>query len=215
MPVYEIEKHLARRMMDIRIAGARPWFRLPRSECYECRRHMSNPSIAWFRLRSAAVAIVLVLGLVNMMRGGSPHTSQKLMRLRVLLQFVALVDHHACDLDDGAVTSWSFLNRIYTRTGDDGTTSLGTGERRKKYDLRVDAYGTLDEVNAAIGIVRLHTGDDPLLDAHARAHPERYVRCRGRSLHPRWQQGQGAGRRQAHCHRQAGGVARTADRRAQ
>ena len=38
-----------------------------------------------------AVAIVLVLGLINMMRGGSPHTSQKLMRLRVLLQFVAIV----------------------------------------------------------------------------------------------------------------------------
>ncbi len=39
----------------------------------------------------AAVAVVLVLGLVNMMRGGSPQTSQKLMRLRVLLQFVAIV----------------------------------------------------------------------------------------------------------------------------
>ncbi len=38
-----------------------------------------------------AVAIVLVLGLINMMRGGSPNTSQKLMRLRVLLQFVALI----------------------------------------------------------------------------------------------------------------------------
>jgi hypothetical protein len=38
-----------------------------------------------------AVAVVLLLGLVNMMRGGSPHTSQKLMRLRVLLQFVAIV----------------------------------------------------------------------------------------------------------------------------
>jgi hypothetical protein len=38
-----------------------------------------------------AVAVVLVLGLVNMMRGGSPYTSQKLMRLRVLLQFIALV----------------------------------------------------------------------------------------------------------------------------
>lgn len=38
-----------------------------------------------------AVAIVLLLGLVNMMRGGSPNTSQRLMRLRVLLQFVALV----------------------------------------------------------------------------------------------------------------------------
>lgn len=56
------------------------------------------------------------------------------------------------------------LNRIYTRTGDDGTTALGSGERRKKYDLRVDAYGTLDEVNAAIGIARLHTGHDAQLD---------------------------------------------------
>jgi hypothetical protein len=42
-------------------------------------------------LAVGAVAIVLVLGLVNMMRGGSPHTSQRLMRLRVLLQFVAIV----------------------------------------------------------------------------------------------------------------------------
>jgi uncharacterized membrane protein len=39
----------------------------------------------------AAVALVLVLGLFNMMRGGSPNTSQRLMRLRVLLQFVAIV----------------------------------------------------------------------------------------------------------------------------
>ena len=38
-----------------------------------------------------AVAVVLVLGLINMMRGGSPNTSQKLMRMRVLLQFVAIV----------------------------------------------------------------------------------------------------------------------------
>jgi cob(I)alamin adenosyltransferase len=56
------------------------------------------------------------------------------------------------------------LNRIYTRTGDDGTTSLGNNERRKKYDLRVAAYGTLDEVNAVMGLVRLHTSDDPALD---------------------------------------------------
>ena len=56
------------------------------------------------------------------------------------------------------------LNRIYTRTGDDGTTALGSGARRKKYDLRVDAYGTLDEVNAVIGLVRLHTADDKALD---------------------------------------------------
>jgi cob(I)alamin adenosyltransferase len=57
------------------------------------------------------------------------------------------------------------LNKIYTRTGDDGTTALGTGERRKKYDRRISAYGTIDEVNAALGIARLHTAGDAALDA--------------------------------------------------
>src|ERR1700693_5885224 len=57
------------------------------------------------------------------------------------------------------------LNRIYTRTGDDGTTALGTGERRKKYELRIACYGTVDETNAAIGLARLHVGDDAPLDA--------------------------------------------------
>jgi cob(I)alamin adenosyltransferase len=52
------------------------------------------------------------------------------------------------------------LNKIYTRTGDDGTTALGTGERRKKYDLRVAAYGTIDETNSALGVARLYTRDD-------------------------------------------------------
>jgi cob(I)alamin adenosyltransferase len=56
------------------------------------------------------------------------------------------------------------LNRIYTRTGDDGTTSLGNNERRKKYDLRVEAYGMLDEANAAIGLARLHTAQDAAFD---------------------------------------------------
>ena len=56
------------------------------------------------------------------------------------------------------------LNRIYTRTGDDGTTALGSGTRLKKYDLRVEAYGTIDEVNAVLGLVRLHTVGDPALD---------------------------------------------------
>jgi len=54
------------------------------------------------------------------------------------------------------------LNRIYTRTGDDGTTALGSGERRPKYDLRVAAYGTVDETNAAIGVVRVHLKDSAL-----------------------------------------------------
>ena len=57
------------------------------------------------------------------------------------------------------------LNRIYTRTGDDGDTALGTGERRPKFDLRVETYGTVDETNATIGMARLHTGADHHLDA--------------------------------------------------
>ena len=53
------------------------------------------------------------------------------------------------------------LNRIYTRTGDAGETSLGSGERLSKSHLRIEAYGTVDEANAVLGLVRLHT-------AHAR-----------------------------------------------
>ena len=49
------------------------------------------------------------------------------------------------------------LTRIYTRGGDKGRTSLGTGRRVAKHDLRVEAYGTADETNAAIGLARLHT----------------------------------------------------------
>lgn len=57
------------------------------------------------------------------------------------------------------------LNRIYTRTGDDGSTALGSGERRPKFDLRVTAYGTVDETNAAIGIARLHLASEFEVDA--------------------------------------------------
>ena len=57
------------------------------------------------------------------------------------------------------------LSKIYTRTGDDGTTALGSGRRVAKYDLRVECYGTLDETNAAIGLARLHTRSDQALDA--------------------------------------------------
>lgn len=57
------------------------------------------------------------------------------------------------------------LSKIYTRTGDDGSTALGSGRRVAKYDLRVEAYGSLDETNAAIGLARLHTRTDQALDA--------------------------------------------------
>ena len=58
------------------------------------------------------------------------------------------------------------LNKIYTRTGDDGTTGLGTGARRLKSDIRIDAYGTVDEANACIGMARIHTAEvHPEIDA--------------------------------------------------
>ena len=50
------------------------------------------------------------------------------------------------------------LTRIYTRTGDGGTTALGSGERVPKFDLRIEAYGTVDETNAVIGVARLDLG---------------------------------------------------------
>ena len=57
------------------------------------------------------------------------------------------------------------LNRIYTRTGDGGSTRLATGAPVSKASLRVDAYGGVDETNAAIGQARQHVAADPLLDA--------------------------------------------------
>ena len=53
------------------------------------------------------------------------------------------------------------LSKIYTRGGDGGETSLGSGERVAKHSLRVAAYGTIDEANAVIGLARLSSKDDP------------------------------------------------------
>ena len=55
------------------------------------------------------------------------------------------------------------LNKIYTKTGDAGTTALGSGERRLKSDLRIEAYGTVDETNACVGMVRIETAKEPAL----------------------------------------------------
>ena len=57
------------------------------------------------------------------------------------------------------------LNKIYTKTGDDGSTALGSGDRRPKFDLRIAAYGTVDETNSCIGVARLHVGEYKQLDA--------------------------------------------------
>lgn len=52
------------------------------------------------------------------------------------------------------------LNKIYTRTGDKGTTALGDGNRVAKHDARVNAYGTSDELNATVGVARLHASGE-------------------------------------------------------
>jgi len=56
------------------------------------------------------------------------------------------------------------LNKIYTRTGDDGSTGLVRGPRRMKDDLRIEAFGTVDEANSFIGLARLHSGGMPKVD---------------------------------------------------
>lgn len=57
------------------------------------------------------------------------------------------------------------LTKIYTRSGDDGSTALADGTRRAKHDARIAAYGAVDETNAALGMARLHTKQQPTLDA--------------------------------------------------
>ena len=57
------------------------------------------------------------------------------------------------------------LTRIYTKSGDKGKTALGNGKRVAKSDIRVEAYGTVDETNAVIGVARLHSADAPGIDA--------------------------------------------------
>jgi cob(I)alamin adenosyltransferase len=57
------------------------------------------------------------------------------------------------------------INKIYTRTGDNGTTGLVRGPRRFKYDLRVACFGTVDEANAAVGVARLSTSSMPKIDS--------------------------------------------------
>ncbi len=57
------------------------------------------------------------------------------------------------------------LNKIYTRTGDGGDTGLASGTRVSKSDPRVEAYGTVDELNAVIGVARLHAGQNDRIDA--------------------------------------------------
>jgi cob(I)alamin adenosyltransferase len=55
------------------------------------------------------------------------------------------------------------LNKIYTRTGDGGTTGLAAGPRRSKADLRIESFGAVDETNAALGLAMLHAEDQPQL----------------------------------------------------
>ena len=70
-------------------------------------------------------------------------------------------------IEDCAGCPMVVLNRIYTRTGDGGDTALGSGERVSKAHLRIHAYGTVDETNAVVGLVRLHTATADLIKLDA------------------------------------------------
>ena len=59
------------------------------------------------------------------------------------------------------------LNKIYTKTGDDGTTALSTGQRLPKFHARIASYGTVDEANSVLGVVRLHTAGDDMAELDA------------------------------------------------
>src|SRR5215218_824658 len=65
--------------------------------------------------------------------------------------------------------------KIYTKTGDDGTTGLFGGDRVRKSDARIECYGTVDELNAALGVAKVVAGDDPLGQAILRVQNELFV----------------------------------------
>lgn len=62
----------------------------------------------------------------------------------------------------GMIRAMVHLDRIYTRSGDDGTTGLGDGKRLPKHHLRIAAYGTTDELSSVIGLLLAHGIDEPL-----------------------------------------------------
>jgi cob(I)alamin adenosyltransferase len=68
-------------------------------------------------------------------------------------------------VQDTSAPAMVTLNRIYTKAGDKGGTRLATGEEVRKHDLRVEAYGAVDETNACIGLCRLPSAGDPAVDA--------------------------------------------------
>ena len=73
------------------------------------------------------------------------------------------------------------LSKIYTRTGDDGTTGLGDGSRVPKTHARIEAYGTVDEANSAIGVVLAVPDLPPAVTRSADEDPARAVRSRRRA----------------------------------
>ncbi len=124
---------------------------------------INDPLFIVAALASFGVLVILMIGIGGFAKGGEFNRkhSNRLMRYRIAAQAVAvLLD---CSIRLSSVQRGQLmvvLSKIYTKTGDAGETALGNGARVAKHSTRVNAYGTVDETNATLGLARQHaTGD--------------------------------------------------------
>ena len=139
---------------------ARPWGIQPSIVIDEVAP-MTLANILFFCVILSGLATLgmLFAGLISMARNTDPvpRGGRRQQQADVVARAPAAPDdrlHPAVVSREQELIAWSQLTRIYTRGGDAGKTSLGRGERVAKHDLRVEAYGTIDEANAVIGLAR-------------------------------------------------------------
>ena len=120
---------------------------------------LSDPLFIVVAISVLVVLAVLLFGIGTFAKGGEFNRkyANKIMRYRILAQAIAVAVIPCLRLlpPHGGL-SMVVLNKIYTRTGDGGDTALGNGTRIAKHSARVTAYGTVDEMNATVGLAALH-----------------------------------------------------------
>ena len=126
--------------------------------------------MGWVFLIICLIALVSVLswGVITMGIGGQYNSkwSNKIMRYRVVIQAIALLVFVlllALSSNNKKIFMVT-LNKIYTRSGDKGETSLVGGQRVSKHSLRPDAFGEVDELNSLIGLVRIYSKTSKIID---------------------------------------------------